>query len=57
VSTDTAKALHCARRAAEHALAALAPDEAVRWYQQALDLHAQASSSERCELTRWMSKN
>ena len=53
VSTDTAKALHYAQRAAEHALAALAPDEAVRWYHQALGLHAQAASSdrsERCEL-------
>ena len=53
VSTDTAKALYYAQRAAEHAIAALAPDEAVRWYQQALELHAQAASSdrsERCEL-------
>jgi class 3 adenylate cyclase/tetratricopeptide (TPR) repeat protein len=53
VSTNPAKALHYAQQAAEHALAALAPDEAVRWYQQALELHAQASSSdrsERCEL-------
>jgi tetratricopeptide (TPR) repeat protein len=53
VSVDTAKALHYAQRAAEHALAQLAPDEAVRWYQQALELHARASSgdrSERCEL-------
>jgi AAA ATPase domain/Adenylate and Guanylate cyclase catalytic domain len=53
VSTDTAKALHYAQRAAERALAQLAPDEAVRWYQQALELHAQAAGgdqSERCEL-------
>ena len=53
MSTDTAKALHYAQRAAERALAALAPDEAVRWYRQALELHAQAASgdrSERCEL-------
>jgi AAA ATPase domain/Adenylate and Guanylate cyclase catalytic domain len=53
VSADTAKALHYAQRAAEHALAALAPDGAVRWYQQALELHAQGASSdrsERCEL-------
>jgi len=49
VSTDTAKALHYAQRAAEHALAVLAPDEAVRWYRQALELHAQASSSDRSE--------
>jgi class 3 adenylate cyclase len=53
VSVDTAKALHYARLAAERALEQLAPDEAVRWYRQALELHAQASSndrSERCEL-------
>jgi tetratricopeptide (TPR) repeat protein len=53
VSTDTAKAIHYARRAAERALAQLAPDEAVRWYQQALELHAQAAHGdrgERCEL-------
>jgi class 3 adenylate cyclase len=53
VSADTAKAIHYARRAAERALEQLAPDEAVRWYQQAIGLHAQASSSdpsERCEL-------
>lgn len=53
VSTDTAKALHYARQAAKRALAQLAPDEAVRWYRQALELHAQAAGgdrSERCEL-------
>jgi class 3 adenylate cyclase/tetratricopeptide (TPR) repeat protein len=53
VSVDTAKALHYARQAAERALAQLAPDEAVRWYRQALGLHAQAAggdSRERCEL-------
>jgi tetratricopeptide (TPR) repeat protein len=53
VSTDTAKACHYARRAAERALAQLAPDEAARWYRQALELYDQASSSdrsERCEL-------
>jgi tetratricopeptide (TPR) repeat protein len=53
VSTDTAKAMHYAQRAAEHALEQLAPDEAVRWYRQALELHDQAPSSdrsERCEL-------
>jgi class 3 adenylate cyclase/tetratricopeptide (TPR) repeat protein len=53
VSSDTAKALHYARRAAERALEQLAPDEAVRWYRQALELHAQAAGgegSERCEL-------
>jgi len=53
VSVDTAKALHYARRAAERALEQLAPDEAVRWYRQALELHAQAAGDdrgERCEL-------
>jgi class 3 adenylate cyclase len=53
VSTDTAKALHYARLAAERALAQLAPDEAVRWYRQVLELYDQAASndrSERCEL-------
>jgi len=53
VSADTAKAIHYARQAAEHALAQLAPDEAVRWYRQALELYDQAprgDRSERCEL-------
>jgi class 3 adenylate cyclase len=35
---DTAKAVDSARRAGDHALAALAPDEARRWYARALDL-------------------
>jgi class 3 adenylate cyclase/tetratricopeptide (TPR) repeat protein len=53
VSADTAKAIHYAQQAAERALAQLAPDEAIRWYQQALELHAQARSGDRslrCEL-------
>jgi class 3 adenylate cyclase/tetratricopeptide (TPR) repeat protein len=53
VSADTAKAMHYARRAAERALAQLAPDEAARWYRQALELYDRAPSgdrSERCEL-------
>ncbi len=53
VSADTAKAIHYARRTAERALEQLAPDEAVRWYRQALELYDQAPSgdrSERCEL-------
>ena len=53
VSADTAKAIHYARRAAERALEQLAPDEALRWYRQALDLYDQAPGrerSERCEL-------
>jgi len=49
VSADTAKAIHYARRAAEHALAQLAPDEAARWYRQALELYDQAPSGDRCE--------
>jgi class 3 adenylate cyclase/tetratricopeptide (TPR) repeat protein len=53
VSADTAKAIHYARRAAERALEQLAPDEAARWYRQALELYDQAPGgerSERCEL-------
>jgi len=53
VSADTAKAIHYARRAGERALGQLAPDEAARWYRQALELHDQAPAgdrSERCEL-------
>jgi class 3 adenylate cyclase len=53
VSSNPAKALHYARRAGDRALAALAPDEAVRWYRQALVLLAQTSVEdrvERCEL-------
>ena len=53
VSADTAKAIHYARRAAERALEQLAPDEAARWYRQALELHDQrpgaiASSAASC---------
>jgi class 3 adenylate cyclase len=53
VSADNAKAIHYARRAAERALEQLAPDEAARWYLQALELHDRAPEgdrSERCEL-------
>ncbi len=53
VSANPGKALHYAQQAAERALAALAPDEAVRWYRQALQLQTQAPGddrSERCEL-------
>jgi class 3 adenylate cyclase len=49
VSSDNAKALHYARRAAEHALAQLAPAEAARWYRQALELHDQAPGDDRTE--------
>ena len=53
VSGDPTKAIDYARRAAERALQQLAPDEATRWYRQALELHDQASAgdrSERCDL-------
>ena len=53
LSTDRAKAIHYARRAAERALDQLAPHEAARWYRQALELHDQApggDGSGRCEL-------
>jgi class 3 adenylate cyclase len=53
VGANTTKALHYAQQAAERALAALAPDEAARWYRQALELHEQAPEdkpSTRCEL-------
>ena len=45
--------MHYARRAGERALQQLAPDEAARWYRQALELYDQAPGgerSERCEL-------
>ena len=35
---DRTKAMECARRAGDRARAALAPDEAVRWYGQAVEL-------------------
>jgi len=53
VSSDSTKAIHYARRAAERALEQLAPDEAARWYRQALEFHDQSPAgdrSERCEL-------
>jgi len=49
LSTESAKAVHYARRAAERALTQLAPAEAVRWYRQALELHDQSRTGERCE--------
>jgi len=49
VSADTAKAMLYARRAAERALQQLAPDEAARWYRQALELYDQAPGGDRCE--------
>ncbi len=53
VSANPVKALRYARQAAERALEALAPDEAVRWYRQALELYDQTPGGdrrERCEL-------
>ena len=38
--TDATKALFYARRAGDTALAAFAPLDAVRWYTQAIELHA-----------------
>ncbi len=53
VSGDADKAIHYARLAGERALEQLAPDEAVRWYRRALELHEHGpdgGSRERCEL-------
>jgi class 3 adenylate cyclase/tetratricopeptide (TPR) repeat protein len=50
---DSAKAADYARRAGERALQQLAPDEAARWYRQALELRQQSQDGdrhERCEL-------
>ena len=50
---DAGKALAYSRRAGERALDDLAPDEAMRWFRQALDLHdeqAEADPAERCDL-------
>ena len=50
---DLARALEYARRAGDRAIAQLAPDEAVRWYQQSLELHGrhwEADEAQRCEL-------
>ena len=43
---DLAKAIEYSRQAADAALAALAPGEALRYYSQALDLFAEADDSE-----------
>jgi class 3 adenylate cyclase/tetratricopeptide (TPR) repeat protein len=50
VSADTGKAIHYAQSAAERALAQLAPDEALRWYRQALDLHRHAAGEDGVQL-------
>jgi class 3 adenylate cyclase/tetratricopeptide (TPR) repeat protein len=51
--TDTAKAVHYAQLAGDRALEQLAPDEAIRWYSQALELLARnprADDRQRAEL-------
>ncbi len=54
VTIDAAKASHYAQLAGERALQQLAPDEAIRWYGQALELLAasgsRATPAVRCEL-------
>ena len=50
---DPSKAVTYAQRAGDHALDRLAPDEAVRWYRQALDMVERSATSEenlRCAL-------
>jgi class 3 adenylate cyclase/tetratricopeptide (TPR) repeat protein len=50
-AVDLPKAVTYARMAGEHALSKLAPDEAVRWFSQALELLGdKAEPSQRCEL-------
>jgi hypothetical protein len=51
VASDRNKAVDYARRAGERALMQLAPDEAVRWFNQALELLGpEAEPAERCDL-------
>ena len=50
---DAVKTIDFARRAAERALVQLAPDEALRWYSQTVELYDRAALSDerlRCEL-------
>ena len=52
-AVDIPKAIDYARRAGEHALAQLAPDEALRWFGQGLELLSGAPAAtepDRCEL-------
>ncbi len=52
-SVDVSKAISYSRRAGQRALDELAPDEAVRWFTQALELHGQhpgGDEGERCDL-------
>ena len=46
---DSDKALEYSRRAGERALENLAPDEAVRWFSQALELQSQQQDPDRAE--------
>ena len=51
--SDAGRAIEFARQAGERALEALAPDEALRWFNQALQLlteHQPGNDSSRCEL-------
>jgi class 3 adenylate cyclase/tetratricopeptide (TPR) repeat protein len=51
IAADQGKAISYSRLAGERALAQLAPDEALRWFTQALELLGkQGDTSERCEL-------
>lgn len=53
LGANTDRARHYAQRAGDRALQQLAPDEAARWYGQALELYDQAAGeelSERCDL-------
>jgi class 3 adenylate cyclase/tetratricopeptide (TPR) repeat protein len=51
VAADHTKALDYARRAGDRALEQLAPDQALRWFNQALELLGQdAREGDRCEL-------
>ena len=47
VPDDLSKAIDYARRAGDRALVQLAPDEALRWYTQALELHDRHRGDER----------
>jgi class 3 adenylate cyclase/tetratricopeptide (TPR) repeat protein len=47
---DRTKAVGYARQAGERALAELAPDDAVHWFDQALELQEDAPTRERCTL-------
>jgi class 3 adenylate cyclase/tetratricopeptide (TPR) repeat protein len=50
VSVDKAKAADYARRAGQHALESLAPDEAAKLFTDALELTGDVKSADRCEV-------